>query len=108
MRHIISSFLLINAFLSGFAQQINTDAIVKFWQVVDNLKQDRPLDDSLWNAYYDLKGNRNYMEFVFRPSLADSLHVLEEGHTKASDDILDNLLYIKENEQQLRSYTRQI
>jgi hypothetical protein len=113
-----------NTFLFSHSQQINKDAVVKFWQVVDHLKQDQPLDDSLWNAYYTLRGNRAYMEnnrgaeqvpehrkyleFVFRPSLSDSLQALEKAGAKAGDDILDNLLYIKANEQQVRSYTNQV
>jgi hypothetical protein len=119
---VICSFLLITTFLAASAQRINTDAVVRFWRVVDHLEEDRPLDDSLWNTYYNLRGNRTYMEnnrylnqplehrkcleFVFRPSLADSLRLLQAADTIASDDILDNLLYIKANEQQLRSYTR--
>jgi hypothetical protein len=110
-----------NLLPAAFGQRINTDAIVKFWQVVDTLKKDHPLDDGLWNAYYNLPGNRVYMrenrdlaealehrkdlECIFRPSLADSLQVLEADPSTAKDDILANLLYIKAHERQLRSYS---
>jgi hypothetical protein len=124
MKHLICIFLLMKAFVPVSAQRVNTDAMVAFWRVVDRLKVDRTLDDSLWRSYYDLPGNRDYMEknryggqvpehrryleFVFRPSLSDSLRALEADTTKPGDDILDNLLYIKANEAQLRSYTEQV
>src|SRR6202012_2091251 len=72
---------------------------------------------SLWHSYYDQPGNkvymeknrpgymvqehRKYLEFVFRPSMRDSLHSLPPQN----DDILDNLLYIQQHERELRAYT---
>jgi hypothetical protein len=124
MRYVVILFLLMNGLLPAHAQRVNTDAVVGFWQVVDQLERDRPLSDSLWNAYYHLPGNitymdnnrgaeqaeehRRYLELVFRPSRADSLRRLEEDQTKPNDDILDNLLYIKANERRLRSYTSRV
>jgi hypothetical protein len=121
IRYIASLVPGMSVLQSVSAQRINTDAIVKFWQLVDTLKKDHPLDDALWNAYYNLPGNRVYMkenrdlaealehrkdlECIFRPSLADSLRVLEADSSTAKDDILVNLLYIKAHEQQLRSYS---
>jgi len=115
-------------FLSGYqqvlAQKFNTDAITKFWEVVDQIEKDRPLTDSLWNAYYTLYGNktyieknrdavqaaehRKYLEMIFRPSTSDSIAELEKTNQNTSDDILKNLLYIKSNERGLRQYTAQI
>jgi hypothetical protein len=104
------------------AQQFNTQAVTKFWQIVDQLKKDQPLTDTLWNAYYSLYGNktyidhnrspeqaaehRTYLEFVFRPSLRDSLNKLENKPDKPGDDILKNLLYIQAHENALRDYTK--
>lgn len=103
--------------VAATAQRLNTDAIDAFWRVVDRLERDKPLTDSLWNAYYDLPGNkaymhanrpaeevaehRRYLEFVFRPSVRDSLKTLPDQN----DDILDNLVYIRDHEAALRAYT---
>jgi hypothetical protein len=121
IKYLASLALLMTVLPSAFGQHINTDAIRKFWQVVDTLEKDRPLDDSLWNAFYHLPGNedymrknrdphqvpefRKYLEWFFRPSLKDSLQVLEATPPVASDDIPDNLMYIKAHEQELRSYS---
>lgn len=115
MRLLLYLCLLIST--AARAQRINTDAIDAFWRVVDRLEQDKPLTDSLWNAYYGLPGNKSYMranrpqeevaehrrflEFVFRPSMHDSLRALPPQH----DDILDNLAYIRDHESVLRAYT---
>lgn len=109
----------------SFSQQFNTDAIQQFWVIVDQLKQDKPLTDSLWNNYYNLYGNKNYMEhnrpkeqvaehrkyleYVFRPSLRDSLTRFQAvAASNPDDDILKNLLYIKSREKELRTYTHEI
>ncbi|MCR8556915.1 hypothetical protein KXD93_04650 [Mucilaginibacter sp. BJC16-A38] len=119
-------FLLFVLLLSSpvLAQKFNTDAVTKFWQVVDLLKADQPLTDSLWNDYYNLYGNKTYIDnnrspeqaiehrkylgFVFRPSMRDSLSALEKEKKRADNDILKNLLYIQANEKALRNYTREI
>ena len=124
MKQLLSLTILLGSLQLAHSQQINTDAIVHFWQVVDNLKKDQPLSDSLWNSFYQLPGNidymrknrwneqaaeyRKYLEWIFRPSLSDSLKARLNGDTEPADDILDNLLYIRSNEQQLRLYTPQI
>jgi hypothetical protein len=107
-----------------FAQKFNTDAVNKFWVLVDRVKMDKPLTDSLWNSYYNLYGNRNYiennrdtaqalehrkyLEWVFRPSMADSLVTVINKKNNPTNDILKNLLYVKAHENALRNYTPQI
>jgi len=51
---------------------------------------------------------RKYLEFVFLPSMRDSLIAVEKKPARADDDILKNLLYIQKNEKALRDYTTQI
>src|SRR5882762_1925126 len=120
---IILPFLLI-IYSKAFSQKFNTDAISRFWQVVDYLKADNPLDDSLWYSYYNLEGNKKYMEnnrdqesalehrkyleLIFRPSFSDSLLRFENNNTAFSNDIFENLNYVKLNEEKLRLYTKQI
>lgn len=107
--------------LGAKAQQFNTTAIQQLWRLIDQLKQDKPLTDSLWNAYYNLPGNKNYieanrdlkqalahrhdLELVFRPSMQDSLPALRKRAGSDPDDILRNVLYIHDHEAELRNYT---
>jgi hypothetical protein len=124
MRYLLGILALIAAAQPCFSQTINTDAIVAFWTVVDRLEADQPLDDSLWNGYISLHGNKSYMEhnrsdvqvaehrkflsFVFRPSMTDSLKAAKPNSVEPGDDMLENLLYIKANERRLRAYTKVI
>lgn len=98
----------------------NTEAVSKFWEVVDVLKNDNTLNDSLWDSYYELPGNKRYMEknrgeaqvlqhrgfleLVFRPSMADSLSKTIEKGEVSNNDIFQNLIYIKDNEKAIREY----
>ncbi|MBS1566410.1 MAG: hypothetical protein JST39_18650 [Bacteroidetes bacterium] len=61
MKRYLACTVMLLSCATVFSQKINTDAITKFWQLVDTLKQNHPLTDSLWNAYYNLPGNREYM-----------------------------------------------
>jgi hypothetical protein len=118
----LSAFILLFIFaIPGRAQRFDTRAIDLFWIVVDRLEQDRPLTDSLWTAYYELPGNKDYMarnrpndqvtehrkylEMVFRPSMRDSLPELRLQKGGPGDDILQNLLYIHDHEAAIRRYT---
>lgn len=108
-----------------YSQKINIDAITKFWTVVDLMKSDKPLTDSLWNYYYNVQGNkvymdnnrseenavayRKYLEFLFRPTFIDSLKNIETNiKDYENDDIFQNLYFIKSNEQKLREYSKEI
>lgn len=106
------------------SQKFNTDAISMFWKVTEHLKKDRPLNDSLWNSYHNLKGNIDYMEnnrseeqfvehrrfleLIFRPSFADSLNQIIKRKKYQNNDIFQNLIYIKNNEKALKQYTKTI
>ena len=121
---VISFFFFLMSYHQTFSQKFNTDAVTKFWGVVDQLETDSPLTDSLWKAYYNLYGNkvymdnnrspeqaaehRKYLELVFCPSKTAALAELEKEKAYPSDDILKNLLYIKSHEKALREYTGEI
>jgi hypothetical protein len=114
--------LLVFASLPALAQRFDTRAVDLFWGVVDRLEQDQPLTDSLWTAYYELPGNKDYMEhnrpdnqvtqhrkyleMVFRPSMRDSLPELRLQNGAPGNDILQNLLYIHDHEAAIRRYTK--
>ena len=103
------------------APTFNTEAVTKFWEVVDVLKNDEELNDSLWNSYFGLTGNKRYMEknrseaqalqhrefleLYFRPSLADSLILVSQSGELQNNDIFQNLKYIKDNENSVRKYS---
>lgn len=105
-----------------FSQNFNSEAVTKFWQVVDELKNDHQLNDSLWNDYHELPGNKQYMvrnrneeqvaqhreflELFFRPSLSDSLQSIMKSGEFQNNDIFQNLQYIKDNEEAIRNYTK--
>jgi Putative zinc dependent peptidase (DUF5700) len=124
MKYIFLLLFLLTTFSKAFCQKVNTGAIDKFWQVADYLKSGKPLNDSLWNSYFNLAGNKKYMDnnrdeesalehrkylaLVFRPSLADSLINFEKNNSVFKTDIFENLLYIKQNEKKIRAYTLQI
>lgn len=119
---VLILFLSLTVSQSAFSQRFNTDAVNGLWHLVDQMKADRPLTDSMWDAYYHLYGNQNYiinnrdtaqatehrkyLEIIFRPSKASELKKLM--NEKQTDDILANLLYIKSNEFALRTYTTRI
>jgi hypothetical protein len=125
MKTFFSLLLAITLINTGYSQKINTDAITKFWVVVDLMKSDRPMTDSLWNQYYNVQGNkvymdnnrseentaahRKYLELLFRPTFIDSLKKIETNMMDyENDDIFQNLYFIKSNEQKLREYTKEI
>ncbi len=105
-------------------QKFNTEAISKFWEITAYLKRDHTLNDMLWNSYYNLKGNKNYiehnrskesaidhrkfLELVFRSSLSDSLQKVIRSKKYKNNDIFQNLIYIKNNEKALKKYTKTI
>lgn len=125
MKYTKIIFFIILISLNSYSQKINTEAINKFWNIVDYIKKDKPLTDSVWNNYYDVVGNKKYMEnnrssenvlehrryleLVFRPSLSDSLiKVAGIKNKDQKENIFQNLYFIKKNEQKLRNYTEEI
>ncbi|HTA61017.1 MAG TPA: DUF5700 domain-containing putative Zn-dependent protease [Bacteroidia bacterium] len=125
MKYIKTVFAILCLASNAFSQKINVEAVSKFWTVVDYLKTDKPLTDSVWNSYYNLVGNKTYMEnnrsqenvldhrkyleLVFRPSLADSLKKTEKIKNKdQNEDIFQNLYFIKQYEVALRKYSKEI
>lgn len=123
-------FTLITVFILSitgdcYSQKINSEAISKFWNVVDYLKLDKELTDSVWSSYYNLSGNKNYMlnnrseenvlehrkylELIFRPSFSDSLKKIEKiKNSDHNEDIFQNLYFIKLNEEKLRNYSKEV
>lgn len=49
------------------AQTINVEAATRYWQLTDELRQNRPLTDEAWQAYTKLLGNQTYSGNTFHP-----------------------------------------
>ena len=124
MRQLTILILIITVFSCSNKtahQTIDTEAVTKFWEITEILKEDSVLTDSLWLSYYTLVGNKRYMEYnrseqnvadhrkflalFFRPSLSDSLQLTLESGESENNDIFQNLRFIKDNENELKEYT---
>ena len=125
MKIIRISIIFLFTTCQTYSQTINTEAIDKFWKIVDIMKSDQPLTDSLWDDYYNLIGNKNYMrsnrsdsevlqhrqylELIFRPSLVDSCKTVQNRINMDDEQgMFQNLYYIKQNENELRTYSKTI
>lgn len=87
----ICVLLLLSSSNILISQTMNFEAINKFWELTDYLKTDQPLTDSLWLDFYNVKGNKLYvennissenladyrksLEIVFRPSFKEKLRM---------------------------------
>lgn len=86
---ILTIILCLSTFVVAYPQQFDKASAEFFWKVVDKLKQDKPLTDSLWKEFRSKYAHRNWLErhnkgwseryepgyrkalaIVFRPSLA--------------------------------------
>ncbi|GAB3878711.1 hypothetical protein GCM10028824_41150 [Hymenobacter segetis] len=50
---------------SGRAQTINTDAVTRYWEITDGLRQNRPLTDQMWQAFLEVPGNKIYVRGIY-------------------------------------------
>ena len=56
--------LLLAAF-AGRAQTINVEAVTRYWQITDGLRQDKPLTDQAWQDFLEVPGNKVYVRGIF-------------------------------------------
>lgn len=56
--------LLLAAF-AGRAQTINVDAVTRYWQITDALRQDKPLTDQVWQEFLEIPGNKIYTRGIY-------------------------------------------
>ncbi|CAM3708268.1 DUF5700 domain-containing protein [Mucilaginibacter galii] len=47
------------------AQTVNIEAAVKYWELTDSLKQNKPITDKQWDTFINLEGNKTYVHSVF-------------------------------------------
>ena len=60
--------LLLPAF-AGRAQTINVEAVTRYWQITDALRQNQPLTDQAWQDFLELPGNKLYVHGIFTPEM---------------------------------------
>jgi Putative zinc dependent peptidase (DUF5700) len=56
---------LLLAALAGRAQTINVDAVTRYWQITDALRQDKPLTDQVWQDFLEVPGNKIYVRGIY-------------------------------------------
>jgi hypothetical protein len=57
--------LLLLAAFAGRAQTINVDAVTRYWQITDGLRQNQPLTDQVWQAFLEIPGNKIYVRGIY-------------------------------------------
>ena len=56
---------LLLAALAGRAQTINVDAVTRYWQITDALRQDKLLTDQAWQEFLEIPGNKIYVRGIY-------------------------------------------
>lgn len=56
---------LLLATLAGRAQIINVEAVTRYWQITDALRQDKPLTDQVWQDFLEVPGNKIYVRGIY-------------------------------------------
>ena len=88
---------------AGRAQTINVDAVTRYWQITDGLRQNQPLTDQVWQEFLEIPGNKIYVRGIY--SAADLVR-----YRKAIEVVYmprfsgESLRYLKGLE---RKYTKQ-
>ncbi|WP_055562295.1 DUF5700 domain-containing putative Zn-dependent protease [Hymenobacter sp. AT01-02] len=53
--------------LEASAQTINTDAVTRYWELTDALRQNQPITDQAWDEFITMPGNTTYIRNTFLP-----------------------------------------
>jgi hypothetical protein len=78
------------------AQTINIDAALKYWELTDSLKKNKPITDEQWTEFINLEGNKTYARSVFdSASLVSYRRALEIVYMPANDARLQKNLKAK-------------
>jgi hypothetical protein len=78
------------------AQTINIDAALKYWELTDSLKKNKPITDEQWTEFINLEGNKTYARSVFdSASLVSYRRALEIVYMPMNDARLQRNLAAK-------------
>ncbi|MFD1257054.1 DUF5700 domain-containing putative Zn-dependent protease [Mucilaginibacter terrae] len=99
-KHLQKAFIMFMMILSLApalkAQTINIDAALKYWELTDSLKKNKPITDDQWTAFINLEGNKTYAHSVFDSvSLVNYRRALEMVYMPANDARLQKNLKAK-------------
>ncbi|GAA4038941.1 hypothetical protein GCM10022409_25750 [Hymenobacter glaciei] len=47
------------------AQTINVEAVTRYWQITDGLRQNQPLTDQMWRDFLEIPGNKIYVRGIY-------------------------------------------
>lgn len=112
---LLSVTLLLISF-SIQAQTINIEAVTKYWELTDSLKQNKPLTDEKWARFINIEGNKTYADSEFDSvRLARYRKAIEIVYMPVNDSLLQARLKAKDwyctlakrykdEEQELKSY----
>jgi hypothetical protein len=101
------------------AQTVNIEAAVKYWELTDSLKQDKPITNQQWETFINLEGNKTYVHAVFdSASLVGYRRALEIVYMPKNDERLQrnlkaNYWYVvlikryKDKEDSLKTYLKE-
>ena len=62
LRFCVGLLLLAGA---GWAQTINVEAVTRYWQITDALRQNKPLSDQAWQEFLEIPGNKVYVRGIY-------------------------------------------
>jgi len=78
------------------AQKINIEAALKYWELTDSLRQNKPISDEPWKNFINLEGNKAYAYSEFDSiSLSNYRKALEIVYMPKSEALMQR--YIKAN-----------
>ena len=63
--YLVATLVLLLATGPVQAQTINVDAVTRYWEITDGLRQNRPLTDQMWQEFLEIPGNKIYVRGIY-------------------------------------------
>ncbi|MBF9236012.1 hypothetical protein I2I05_01260 [Hymenobacter sp. BT683] len=71
------------------AQTINVDAVTRYWEITEGLRQNRPLTDQMWQDFLEIPGNKIYVRGIYSAAnLAAYRRAIEVVYMPRHDSLL--------------------
>jgi hypothetical protein len=95
--------------------QVNTDAIDAYWQIVEELKQDRDPSAEVWRTFFDRPGNQLALKYHKNPkekrdSIRRAFQLVympgkrEQLQNTRVDVFLENIIYTRDHEAAIKDH----